>query len=236
MMDLKKSHGCFSPPITAYFISNESKKIYLEGNCGQRTNFSGGAIIGAYGNVLKGWQKPDKTYISVKQEGQAILTVELSGGKKETFLITLPKLRIDGIWYGSPYIELTESSHIQSSSGWLCTVCTVVTIVGKLSNIYEFPRLIILVAATSPVKPTPLKPLSRHQARLRSNTPLRGNGIRHQRILKGSFSTMSLVPRRILLWPLSKNRGHGRVDACGSWLRKELEKAIMISLVPRRVE
>ncbi|GJJ09161.1 hypothetical protein Clacol_003383 [Clathrus columnatus] len=91
------------PPITAYYISNESKKISLEGSSGQRTSFSGGSII-------------------VKQEGHAVLTIELSDGKKETFLITLPKLRIDGIWYGSPYIELTESSYIQSSSGYLSTI------------------------------------------------------------------------------------------------------------------
>lgn len=28
------------------------------------------------------------------------------------YLITLPRLRIDGLWYGSPYIELCETSHI----------------------------------------------------------------------------------------------------------------------------
>ncbi|KAI0717770.1 hypothetical protein C8T65DRAFT_640760, partial [Cerioporus squamosus] len=43
------------------------------------------------------------------------------GGGKEEFLITLPRLRIDGLWYGSPYIELSETSYIQSSSGWLST-------------------------------------------------------------------------------------------------------------------
>lgn len=91
------------PPITAYHISNESKNIFLDGSSGQRTTFSGGAII-------------------VKQEGHAVLTIELPGGKKEEYLITLPKLRIEGIWFGSPYIELTESSCIQSSSGWNSTI------------------------------------------------------------------------------------------------------------------
>ncbi|KAG1744475.1 hypothetical protein EDB19DRAFT_2023869 [Suillus lakei] len=33
----------------------------------------------------------------------------------------LPRLRIDGIWYGSPYIELAETADIQSSTGWLST-------------------------------------------------------------------------------------------------------------------
>lgn len=60
--------------------------------------------------------------IIVKQIGHAILTVDLPSGEKEEFLITLPRLRIDGLWYGSPYIELTEFSYIQSSSGWLSTV------------------------------------------------------------------------------------------------------------------
>lgn len=30
----------------------------------------------------------------------------------ESYLITLPRLRIDGLWYGSPYTELADTSHI----------------------------------------------------------------------------------------------------------------------------
>jgi oxysterol-binding protein-related protein 9/10/11 len=58
----------------------------------------------------------------VKQVGHATLTVSLPDGKKEDYLITLPRLRIEGLWYGSPYIELAETSYIQSSSGWLSTI------------------------------------------------------------------------------------------------------------------
>jgi len=58
----------------------------------------------------------------VKQVGHATLTVSLADGTKEDYLITLPRLRIEGLWYGSPYIELTEASYIQSSSGWLSTI------------------------------------------------------------------------------------------------------------------
>jgi len=58
----------------------------------------------------------------VKQVGHATLTVSLPDGKKEDYLITLPRLRIEGLWYGSPYIELTDTSSIQSSSGWLSTI------------------------------------------------------------------------------------------------------------------
>lgn len=51
-----------------------------------------------------------------------MLTVALPSGEKEEYLITLPRLRIEGIWYGSPYIELSDTSYIQSSSGWLSTI------------------------------------------------------------------------------------------------------------------
>jgi len=91
------------PPITAYFIENKAKKLALEGHSAQKTSFASGSII-------------------VKQLGHAILTVGLPDGGEEKFLITLPRLRIDGIWYGSPYIELTDSSYIQSSAGWLSTI------------------------------------------------------------------------------------------------------------------
>ena len=62
--------------------------------------------------------------IIVKQVGHAVLTVKLPTGEMEEYLITLPRLRIDGLWYGSPYIELTETSYIQSSTGWLSQVRT----------------------------------------------------------------------------------------------------------------
>jgi len=91
------------PPITAYVIENKSKGLTLTGHNAQKTSFSSGAII-------------------VKQIGHAILTIDLGGGKKEEVLITLPKLRIDGLWYGSPYIELWDKTNIQSSSGWSSVV------------------------------------------------------------------------------------------------------------------
>jgi len=87
------------PPITAYHISNEQAGVDLQGHCGQKTSFGG------------------KT-ISVRQVGHALLTVKLPSGQSEKYLITLPKLRIEGLWFGAPYIELAESSYIQSSSGY----------------------------------------------------------------------------------------------------------------------
>ncbi|KAH9477070.1 Protein KES1 [Psilocybe cubensis] len=77
------------PPITAYVIENKSKGLRLVGHNAQKTSFSSGAII-------------------VKQIGHAVLTVN----ETESYLITFPRLRIDGLWYGSPYIELAETSYI----------------------------------------------------------------------------------------------------------------------------
>ncbi|THH16752.1 hypothetical protein EUX98_g9254 [Antrodiella citrinella] len=101
--DLVVEQVSHHPPITAYWIENKSKGISLQGHNAQKTSFSGGSII-------------------VKQIGHAVLTVDLKEGKTEQFLITLPKLRIDGLWYGSPYVELADTSNIQSSSGWLSSI------------------------------------------------------------------------------------------------------------------
>ncbi|CAL1697933.1 unnamed protein product [Somion occarium] len=92
------------PPITAYHICNPTKGLELQGHSAQKTSFSGGSII-------------------VKQIGHAILTVRSPADEiVDQFLITLPKLRIDGLWYGSPYIELTETSYIASMHGWLSVI------------------------------------------------------------------------------------------------------------------
>ncbi|KAG6890200.1 hypothetical protein C0995_010211 [Termitomyces sp. Mi166 len=81
------------PPITAYVIENKSKGLRLTGHNAQKTSFSGGSII-------------------VKQIGHAILTYTPPSGAPIEYLLTLPRLRIDGLWYGSPYIELTETTYI----------------------------------------------------------------------------------------------------------------------------
>ncbi|TYJ55140.1 hypothetical protein B9479_004177 [Cryptococcus floricola] len=86
------------PPITAYYIENKVAGVKLQGHSGQKTSFTG-------------------TAINVKQSGHAILTVQpKTGGKEEKYLITLPRLRIEGVLWGSPYIELTDSNAIQSST------------------------------------------------------------------------------------------------------------------------
>ncbi|CED85611.1 Oxysterol-binding protein [Phaffia rhodozyma] len=87
------------PPITAYYIENPQKGVSLVGASGQKTSFSFPSIV-------------------VKQNGHATLSVKLPDGQVEKYLIGLPKLRIDGLITGSPYIEITDSSFIQSSSGY----------------------------------------------------------------------------------------------------------------------
>jgi hypothetical protein len=75
---------------------------------------------------------------TVKQSGHALLTVKPRSGGQETYLITLREfaaerytssadlgiaaLRIEGIVWGSPYVELTDKSAIQSSTGFTVAV------------------------------------------------------------------------------------------------------------------
>lgn len=91
------------PPITAYFMENKSKGVSVEGASGQKTSFSFPSIV-------------------VKQNGHATVRVKLPSGQTEKFLITLPRLRIDGLITGSPYMEVTDTSYIQSSTGFLSTI------------------------------------------------------------------------------------------------------------------
>lgn len=91
------------PPITAYWLRNAKAGVTLEGHSGQKTSFSGRSI-------------------SVKQVGHAVLRVANSSGGEDLFLITLPNLVIEGLWYGAPYLELSGSSYICSTTGYLATI------------------------------------------------------------------------------------------------------------------
>lgn len=85
------------PPATAYCIRNEKTGVQLEGYNAQKATF--------------------KSTIIVKQIGHAVLTIPV-GGEKETYLITLPSLHIEGLIFGAPFVELDGSTHITSSSGY----------------------------------------------------------------------------------------------------------------------
>ncbi|KAL2154123.1 hypothetical protein VTH82DRAFT_2799 [Thermothelomyces myriococcoides] len=91
------------PPATAYHITNIPSGVRLEGYNAQKASFS-------------------KT-INIKQIGHAVLTVPVpSGTEPDTYLITLPSLHIEGLIFGSPYIELEGSSFITSSTGFTAKI------------------------------------------------------------------------------------------------------------------
>lgn len=89
------------PPVTGYAIWNDSNKVQLQGYNGIKASLSTSAI-------------------SVRQYGHAVLTLDSFGGEK--YLITLPALHIEGILFGSPYVELEGKSFIQSTSGYKATI------------------------------------------------------------------------------------------------------------------
>lgn len=88
------------PPATAYSITNRETGTHLEGYNAQKATFS--------------------RTINVKQIGHAVLTVPFPDASKppEKYLITLPSLHIEGLIYGTPFVELNSSSYITSSSGY----------------------------------------------------------------------------------------------------------------------
>lgn len=90
------------PPVTAYHLENQAAQVIVEGFSGQKTSFTGRSI-------------------HVHQVGHAMLRVRV-GDATEEYLITLPTLHIDGLWLGSPYIELANNSYIHSSTGLLASI------------------------------------------------------------------------------------------------------------------
>lgn len=92
------------PPVSAYHLENEKAQVLVEGHNGQSTHFSKGTI-------------------TVKQVGHAMVHTKPPGKDMEVYLITLPELKVEGILYGKPYIELSNTvTHISSSSGYLATL------------------------------------------------------------------------------------------------------------------
>ncbi|KAI5921591.1 hypothetical protein F4810DRAFT_677769 [Camillea tinctor] len=92
------------PPATAYSIINEKSGVHLQGYNAQKASFS-------------------KT-INIKQIGHALLSVPVPNDpeEKEVFLISLPSLHVEGLIFGSPFIELDGASYITSSSGFTAKV------------------------------------------------------------------------------------------------------------------
>ncbi|KAK7992686.1 hypothetical protein PG996_012284 [Apiospora saccharicola] len=92
------------PPATAYSITNKQSGVHLEGYNAQKASFS-------------------KT-INIKQIGHAVLTVPdpSNPAQKDTYVITLPSLHVEGLLFGSPFIELDGASYITSSTGFTAKV------------------------------------------------------------------------------------------------------------------
>ncbi|KAL7271974.1 Oxysterol-binding protein 4 [Rhizina undulata] len=88
------------PPVTAYAIINDKHGVKLTGYNGQKASFARGTI-------------------SVRQVGHAIYHLNEF---EEDYLITLPSLHIEGIVYGSPYVELNKSTTIISSTGYVAKI------------------------------------------------------------------------------------------------------------------
>jgi len=55
----------------------------------------------------------------VKQIGHAMLSIP---AYDETYLITLPNLHIEGLIFGSPFVELNDNTYITSSSGYTAKI------------------------------------------------------------------------------------------------------------------
>ena len=57
--------------------------------------------------------------INVKQIGHAVYAIP---AYDETYLITLPNLHIEGLIFGSPFVELNDKTYITSSSGYTAKI------------------------------------------------------------------------------------------------------------------
>lgn len=85
--------------MTAYCIWNDKSGVQLQGYNAQKASFS--------------------RTIHIKQIGHALYTIPKY---KETYLITLPSLHIEGLIYGKPFVELNNATYITSSSGFVSKI------------------------------------------------------------------------------------------------------------------
>ncbi|KAJ1976255.1 Oxysterol-binding protein 4 [Dimargaris verticillata] len=88
------------PPISAFFLENESAGIFANGHTGQKSKFTG-------------------TTIKITQTGFA--TVHLTNSD-EQFTICLPDLYIRSLLTGKPFMEVVGNTWIQSSKGYTAVI------------------------------------------------------------------------------------------------------------------
>lgn len=109
---------------TAYHLENKQAGVALSGHSGQKTSFSSGSIIGQSGMrrlerlslgrlLIRGMWLSGST---VKQNGHAVLTITLPGGKQENYLITLRESRAPPEKYRLESWLISETSHDRQRS------------------------------------------------------------------------------------------------------------------------
>lgn len=105
------------PPVTAYAILNEKNGVKLEGYNGQKASFARGTIsvkqIGHSKYHLKEFNEDCEC---------PLVSLVLGADVTPADLISLPSLHIEGIVYGSPYVELNRSTTITSSTGYISKI------------------------------------------------------------------------------------------------------------------
>ncbi|KAG1048500.1 hypothetical protein G6F45_004115 [Rhizopus arrhizus] len=89
------------PPITGFCIKNDQHGLVLNGHTGQKTRFSSTSLI-------------------CDQVGQCVLQLKNRGD--EAYMFSYPSVTVNGIWYAAPYVELTGTSYVQSTTGLYCTI------------------------------------------------------------------------------------------------------------------
>ncbi|KAL8647881.1 MAG: hypothetical protein Q9210_005297 [Variospora velana] len=105
------------PPVTAYCIQNAKHGIKLEGYNGQKASFSRTIHIKQIGHALLTLTPPTSSSSTSAQSPDPTPSAE-----KETYLITLPNIHIEGLIYGKPFVELNGCTYISSSSGYAAKI------------------------------------------------------------------------------------------------------------------
>ncbi|KAI4126505.1 MAG: hypothetical protein LQ338_003724 [Usnochroma carphineum] len=111
--------------ITAYCIQNAKHGIKLEGYNGQKASFSRTIHIKQIGHALLTLTPPTSSSSSSQQppsSNTSNATDPTPSPAKETYLITLPNIHIEGLIYGRPFVELNGCTYISSSSGYVAKI------------------------------------------------------------------------------------------------------------------
>lgn len=87
------------PPVTAYHIENKKHGVVLEGYNAQKVAFS--------------------RTINIKQIGHAVYSIP---AYNETYIFSLPNLHIEGLFLGSPFVELNDKTFMTSSTGFTAKI------------------------------------------------------------------------------------------------------------------